>query len=104
MFDGNRLALERTLELPGDYYDDEDNGEDYDEDYEAERDLWETEEGCHDREEFSIDEILGCLNVYEVVNKKLKPVTPVKSACASRNISYDTFKKMSKYFIGKMFS
>ncbi len=92
--DGDEIVLTRCIELPGDC--DEDMDEEFAEEPEDMRALWEAENDIPYLVKFSVDEVLTCAKIYKKdANKKLKNIDYVKSVCAKHNMPVERFEQFA---------
>ncbi len=95
--DGKEIVLERTLEFP-DSYDEEDDEffeEECDEETDGWREILAIENDIPYSVRFSVAEVIACAKAYTELNKKLKDSALVKSVCDKYNISTEKLKQYS---------
>ena len=86
---GEEITLTRCIELPSDFDDEID--EEYAEEIENMRAIWELENDIPYLVKFSVEDVVGCFKVYEAVEKKLKDGALVEATCTEHKISKERF-------------
>ena len=93
---GKEVTLTRYLELPSDCDDEVD--EEYEEELEDMRALFEAENDIPYLVKFSVKEVISCSEIYDAVGKKLKDSALVEATCAEHKVSKERFMEFANIF------
>lgn len=89
--DGKEIKITRYIDLPSDYDDEEED----EEEAIAMREYLEAENDIPYDVTFSVNEVMACFKIYNMVSKNLNDAAQVKSACDEHKVSKEKFMQFA---------